>query len=95
MLVRDAHFMEKMKRSRVEAAVILDDSPRHRWRVSSPYQSLSLSYSLIQNTVFSAIFSRPLHNLDIFLVRRDDWIKYDHVLSQEGHKLFISWNAIR
>ena len=94
MLVTDKHFMERIKKSRVAAAVILDDTPRHSWRVSSPYQSLSLVNTLMHNT-FSTLFSEEFRSDVVFMVRRDDWIQYDHLLSRVGHKVFISSGYIR
>ena len=94
MLVMDKQFMERIRRSRVAAAVILDDTPRHNWRVSSPYQSLSLYNTLMHNT-FSTLFSEELRSDFVFMVRRDDWIQHDLMLSQAGHKVFISLGSIR
>lgn len=94
MLIMEKHFMQRIKRSRVAAAVILDDTPRHSWRVSSPYQGSSLYNTLMQNT-FSTLFSEEFRSDVVFMVRRDDWIKYDHMLSQAGHTVFISLGSIR
>ena len=94
MLIMEKHFMERIKRSRVAAAVILDDTPRHSWRVSSPYQSASLYNTLMQNT-FSTLFSEEFRSDVVFMVRRDDWIKYDHILNKAGHTVFISLGSIR
>ena len=94
MLVTDKHFMERIRKSRMAAAVILDNTPRHSWRVSSPYQSLSLVNTLMHNT-FSTLFSEEFRSDVVFMVRRDDWIQYDHLLSRVGHKVFISLGSIR
>ena len=96
MLVKDKHFMERIKKSRMAAAVILDDTPRHKWRVSSPYQSLSLYlYNTIMHSTFSKLLSEEFPSDAVFMVRRDDWIQYDHLLNRVGHKVFISLGSIR
>ena len=94
MLVTDKNFMERVRRSRVAAAVILDNTPRHSWRVSSPYQSQSLYNTLMLNT-FSTLFSEEVWSDAVFMVRRDDWVKYDHMLSHVGRRVFISMGSIR
>ena len=86
--------MEKLERAKVSGAVVLDDTPRSEWRVSSLASSplAGVQHSLVR------IFNHGTARSKLFpvvLVRSADWRRHEDLLRQEGSNLYISWNSVR
>ena len=77
-----------MERANLSAAVVLDNTPRKQWRVSSLQGNL-LQPSLLQILLGGGRGSR----LPVLLVREDDWRPQEDLLRQQGRRIHLGWRS--
>ena len=87
-------ILEKLERAKVSGAVVLDDTPRSEWRVSSLVSSplAGVQHSLVR------MFSQDTKRANLFpivVVRSADWRRHENLLRREGSNLYISWSSLR
>ena len=83
-LLQEDGFYLKAKEAKAQALILLDDTPKISWRVSSPYGER-----------FHSLVNSPVSDLPFLLVRESDWRRFDsHFLWLESRKrdLIIVWN---
>ena len=78
-----------MERANLSAAVVLDNTPRSQWRVSS-LQGKLFQPSLLQ--IF--LGSGSVRKLPVLLVRADDWRPQEDLLRQRGRQIHLSWSRV-
>ena len=84
-LLLEEGFYQKAKDAKARGIILLDDTPKSKWRVSSPYGERF--ESLISDTSAS--------DLPFLLVRESDWRRFDsHFLWLERRRrdLVLVWN---
>ena len=83
-LLQDQGFYTKAKEAKVSALILLDDTPKSDWRVSSPHGER-----------FQSLLSSPANHVPVLLVREADWRRFDsHFLWLERKEkdLILVWN---
>ena len=81
-------ILDQMERANLSAAVVLDNTPRKQWRVSSLQGNL-LQPSLLQILLGGGRGSR----LPVLLVREDDWRPQEDLLRQQGRRIHLGWRG--
>ena len=82
-------ILDQMERANLSAAVVLDNTARSQWRVSSLQGKLfqpSLAQMLLGGT--------SVRQLPVLLVRADDWRPHQDLLRQPGGKIHLSWSTV-
>ena len=84
-------ILDQIERANLSAAVVLDNTARSEWRVSS-LQARFLQPSLLQVFLGGGPASTRLP--PVLLVRQDDWRPHQDLLSQQGRRIHLSWRAV-
>ena len=78
-----------MERANLSAAVVLDNTARSQWRVSS------LQGKLFQPSLAQMLLGGgSLRQLPVLLLRADDWRPQQDLLRQPGGKINLSWSGV-
>ena len=83
-LLLEEGFYQKAKEAKARGIILLDDTPKSKWRVSSPYGER-----------FEALIASPASDLPFLLVRESDWRRFDsHFLwlQRRRRDLILVWN---
>ena len=83
-LLQEDGFYLKAKEAKARAIILLDDTPKSNWRVSSPY-----------GESFDPVFQSPATDLPFLIVRESDWRRFDSYflwLERKNRDLILVWN---
>ena len=89
LLMEEDFILDQMERANLSAALVLDNTPRSQWRVSS-LQNKLFQPSLLQIFLVGGAVRQP----PVLLVREDDWRPHQALLSQQGRKIHLSWSKV-
>ena len=88
-LSQEDFILDQIERANLSAAVVLDNTPRSQWRVSS-LQGKLFQPSLVQLFLGGGTLSQ----LPVLLVRPDDWRPHQDLLRQRGAKIHLTWSRV-
>ena len=84
-------MLDKIQRANLTAGLVLDDTPRAQWRVSSP---LSSPLQRVHNSLARLFIDETRKLFPVVVLRSDDWRGHQK-LFKNNTKIYISWNSIR
>ena len=91
-------LFQKIEDSNASAVILLDDTPKAKWRVSSPFQLKPFHYKYVESTIIKMVLNSSKTNsqpIPFLMIREDDWANHESHFSNSGEGVFISWNAIK
>ena len=95
--MEEANLFEKVEESNATAIILLDDTPKSKWRVSSPFQIKPFHYKYVESTIIQLVLNSSKTNkkhLPFLMIRKDDWVKHDLFFRESGKGMFVSWDSV-
>ena len=98
VFMEEEGLFEKVEESNASAIILLDDTPKSKWRVSSPFQIKPFHYKYVESTIIQMVLNSSKTNknhLPFLMIRKDDWVKHELFFRKSGKGIFISWNTVK
>lgn len=97
IFMEEDDLFKKVEDANASAIILLDDTPKSKWRVSSPFQIKPFHYKYVESTIIQLVLNSSKSSkklLPFLMIRRDDWVKHERFFRSSGKGLFISWDSV-
>ena len=92
VLLEEPDFYERAYAANATAIILLDNTPRPLWRVSSPFEYKPVGFTSLSSTLSGASYNSSSSlrlNIPFMLVRYSDWAKYDSYLQEKVNSVYV------